>query len=67
MSLDTEIHLVDLETGYTIAKFGGTFDGRVGTGAKSATVTRDNKTVIVTNYNGSEYRYSIEELKNRRS
>jgi len=64
MIKDTNFNLIDLETGHGIAMFVGTWEGGSETGAKNVTITRDNKTVVVTNHDGSEYRYSIEELKN---
>ena len=67
MIQDTLFNLIDLETGHHIAMFGGTWEGASETSAKDVTISRDNKTVIVTNHGGSKHRYSIEELKNRRS
>ena len=65
---ETLFNLIDLETGHHIAMWGGTrVGGASETGAKDVTISRDNKTVVVTDHDGSEYRESIEELKNRRS
>lgn len=63
MIKDTNFYLVDFETGYSIARFVGTFDGASETGAKDVTISPGGKTVVVTNHNGSKHRYFIEELK----
>ena len=65
MIKDTNFHLIDLETGHGIAMFVGTFNGTSESGAKDVSITRDNKTVVVTNHDGSTHRYPIKDFQTR--
>jgi len=65
MIKDTTFHLIDLETGYRIASFVGSFNGTSESGVEHVSITRDNKTVVVANHDGSTHRYPIKDIQTR--